>query len=530
MLQQELNREQVMQLGEQILGYMENRIIARGYEYFSQGLVFNIHVFQDALITSDVQGTQVYHVEIHLASFPDSSCTCPYPHYCKHLAATFLQIYSLFANPKLFLQKAQQPRAEIFSASMLYPVLKQPGRQYQHPAPSISNLTAKSTIKEWWLFFQSWTRNLSADMERHRLFSELRHNYERALGVTSSWQRERAHLFTIHAILHHLQKLEEYAQQMKIAATSQTPQDFTRTVARFLEELEGTLFHLDKKNVPDEDLAQTLRICKEIGSESAVINWVLIMQIVWWYLLDSPAKIRAEASDLQRKLENTALSMAEIGKLQQLNTHFAVINGQDEQALQVWSQLETSALSTFLFYVKVIARKDEWHRLLTWFDKLTELIKKLEDHEYRLVTAIWRHALEKAGRLQEWGMHLKVMLPRSFLEYAAFLYEKRSYQQWIDLQMAKGATYLDIQAETRQIEEANATLLLPFYIREINRLIQTRNRNAYKEAIKLIKKVRTCYIHADQENRWGSFIKQLSGKYKRLRTFQEELRRGNLFS
>lgn len=80
----------------------------------------------------------------------------------------------------------------------------------------------------------------------------------------------------------------------------------------------------------------------------------------------------------------------------------------------------------------------------------------------------------------------------------------------------------------KAIEEMNPTLLLPLFLSEVNRLIDERNRPAYKEAIKLLKKVRSLYSKLNQEMRWNSYLELLSAKHNRLRAFQEELRRGNL--
>ncbi|HZG13870.1 MAG TPA: SWIM zinc finger family protein [Candidatus Bathyarchaeia archaeon] len=531
MLQKELNQEQVMQLGEQILRSMEGPVLERGYEYFSQGLVFNIQVKPDGIITSAVQGTQVYQVEIHMESFPDSSCSCPYPSYCKHIAATFFQIYSVFANPKHFLQEAQQPRSEAFSASILYPQGKPPAQaRYQHLPSSVSSLTEQSTIDEWWQFLRNWTRNLSTDMEKHRLYTELRNNYERAQSASRLWQKDRAHLFSIHAILHHLQKLDEYGQHMRIVPSSPSSQDFARTVNRFMEELETALFYMDKSQVASADLDHTLKACSQMGNETSVMNWAAVTHVLWWYLLDDPQNEEAIAQDLLEKLGDAKLSPQQKAKVELLYTHFAIRAGKDELALSIWEQHIHLALFSFLFYLKVIARNEDWERLLLWFDRLPLFIKKMDGQEYRLAAAIWRHTLDMTGRSAEWITCLKGMLPRSFQEYAAFLYEDGNMKLWLDVHFSMGTPYPELAEHSKRLEEIDPRLLLPLYIREINRLIHTRTRTAYKEAVKLLKKVRTCFQQIDQQRRWDTYIEQLAGKHKRLRTFQEELRRGNLFS
>jgi uncharacterized Zn finger protein len=133
------------------------------------------------------------------------------------------------------------------------------------------------------------------------------------------------------------------------------------------------------------------------------------------------------------------------------------------------------------------------------------------------------------GRAEECGTRLKMFLPGSFQEYASYLYENEQFKEWMDLQLSYAVSFAEIQAwQVKQIEETSPALLFPFYLQQINRLIAERSRPSYKEAIRLLKKVRTIYSKANQEARFGSYLDQLSAKHNRLRAFQEELRRGNL--
>lgn len=139
-----------------------------------------------------------------------------------------------------------------------------------------------------------------------------------------------------------------------------------------------------------------------------------------------------------------------------------------------------------------------------------------------------RQELLQLGRSSECGAKLKQFLPSSYHEYAAYLYEARQFKQWIDLQMSFQVPLVEISiVQLKEIEDTEPTLLFPFYLREVNRLIAERNRTAYKEAIKLMKKVRMIYNRARQDACWERYVDQLSAKHNRLRAFQEELRRGN---
>ncbi len=534
MLQRELTREQVMQVGEQILINMKEMLIERGYHYFSEGRVYNTQVHEGTLLTSNVQGTWVYQVSIDLEAFPNSTCTCLYAHFCKHIAATFFQMYCVFDNPRNFLQAAQQPRTSSFSPSMLYPaVKKQLIAPLRKPATLPGARVAETgSVNDWWRFLENRSRNLFSAMEINRASSELYNSYKQALGITFSWPEELAQLFTIHANLFHLLILQDYVK--KNHASYWLP-DLAQTAVNLVQQLEDTLYCLNVaplKELCRPYLEETLVRVKELKyCDSSSIYWIQAYQLLWRDLLQEPSWIEAEVTELEQLINEPGLSPSIKEKYRILKAHFSVMNGKDAEALNVWSQHEELTLPFYLMYLKAFARHNEWNRFLDWMDWLERLIGKAEPSDYRLAIGIWQHAMAQVGRTEECGPMLKKFLPGSFHDYATFLFEQKQYKQWLDLQMSFQVRSSEISSlSIKVIDAENPTLLLPFYVREVNRLIGERNRAAYLEAVKLLKKIRSCYNQANQEEVWERFIHQLSAKHYRLRAFQEELRRGNVHS
>lgn len=533
MLQRELTREQAIQTGEHILDLMEGHILERGYTYFSNGVVFNTRVEDGKLLKSDVQGTQIYHVSLHLDAVQDSTCTCPYSRLCKHIAATFFQMYSVFDNPRHFLTRAQQPRLATYSPAMLAPAFKRGIRnltQSETSENSHSPLQPESSVNQWWTFFESWTRNLFAAMESFRASSELLSSYENVLGIASKWPENRGQLFAVHATLFHLLKLQEFVQ---IKRQSYWFHDLSQTAERLLLQLEGILYYLDAVQLHATDLSD-LEETKELVQtwkymEPNSLYWSYAYQLLWWELLQRPEWTKEEADELNKLIHLPETTEADKEKYGMLLGHFLVMKKEDQAALDIWLPNKRLGLTFYLPYVKSFARKNDWSRFIAWIDRLERLVGEAEPQHYRLVTTVWREAMEQIGRGQECGKKLKKFLPGSFQEYASYLFENQQYKDWMDLQLSYRVSFTDIPAwQIKQVEEAAPVLLFPFYLQEINRLIGERSRTSYKEAIKLLKKVRSLYSKVNQEARWGSYLDQLSAKYNRLRAFQEELRRGNL--
>lgn len=532
MLQRELTREQVIQVGEQILAHIEGHIIERGYNYFSDGVVFNTRVEKGTLLTSDVQGGEVYHVSLDLDAVQNSTCSCPYSRLCKHIAATFFQMYSVFENPRHYLTRSQKPRRVQFSKSMLTPAFKNRshlvGASDGHPVQS--SLTANSPVRDWWTFFESWTRNLSSAMETYRASTELFSSYENVLGVAATWPSDRAQLFTIHANLFHLLTLQEFVKKYR---QSFWYLDLTQTAERLLEQLEASLFYADISALREnhsEALLETLYIVKKMKKDEAPsLYWSFAYHMMWWYLLCDDGWIQQETEELDQLISDSETKTTVQDKYLMLRAHFYVMARNDEAALRIWLKNRQLTLPFYLTYLKAFARNNEWKRFLFWVESLEQLVGEAEAPHYRLVTAIWLEAMEQTGQLADSGAMLKRFLPNSFQEYAAYLYENKLFKQWIDLQMSYQVPLADISAtQAKEIEESHPSLLFPLYLREVNRLINERNRPAYKEAIKLLKKVRSTYSKANEDARFERYVDQLSAKYNRLRAFQEELRRGNL--
>jgi hypothetical protein len=532
MLQRELTREQAVRAGEQLLVFAEGPIIERGYSYFSDGVVFNTRVEKETLLTSDVQGTQVYHVVLDLEDVQNSTCTCPYSRLCKHIAATFFQMYSVFENPRQYLSRAQQPRRARFSPAMLVPTFRNSNQvtAQEGTAAVQSPLTPDSPVRDWWTFLESWTRNLPSAMETYRASSELMSSYQNVLSVAAGWSTARAQLFTVHAIVFHLLKLQEF---VKTNRQSYWFQDLSQTAERLVEQLEGTLFYLDVEELHAKHrdlLEETMQIVKKMKeTESTALYWTFAYQLLWWHLLQVPEWIQTEVEDLERLLHHSSATPSEQEIYKLLRAHFYVMAGKDEAAKETWNANSRLTLSFYLPYLKMFARNEEWQRFLTWTDWLQSLIGQADPQNYQLVMAIWQEAMERVGRASECGESLKLFLPSSFHEYSSYLFDQQQFRQWIDLQMSYHVPLTEVLATPfKEVEDRQPSLLFPLYVREINRLIGERNRPAYKEAIKLLKKARAAFSKADQEARWVQFVEQLSTKHNRLRAFQEELRRGNL--
>lgn len=83
--------------------YMEKKILARGRDYYESGYVTSVEETDDNVYEAEVEGTDLYTVEVELddqANIIDTQCDCPYDmgEYCKHQVAVFLALRDLKNN------------------------------------------------------------------------------------------------------------------------------------------------------------------------------------------------------------------------------------------------------------------------------------------------------------------------------------------------------------------------------------------------------------------------------------------------
>ncbi len=70
-----------------------NRIVSRGRSYRNQGRVSDLAVTADGTLIATVRGSNIYvtRVDMTREGLPESLCTCPYEHDCKHGVAVVLE-------------------------------------------------------------------------------------------------------------------------------------------------------------------------------------------------------------------------------------------------------------------------------------------------------------------------------------------------------------------------------------------------------------------------------------------------------
>lgn len=213
------------------------------------------------------------------------------------------------------------------------------------------------------------------------------------------------------------------------------------------------------------------------------------------------------------------------------SVHFDILLQADDIALKRLEGLHAKELNDFFVILQHCQKEQAWERVLVWLRWLLPLLPKAKKEDFHEICAIWQETMTHQASDQEWIQVMRTLLPRSYYYYADYLMRTSRYRQWIDLQLSTGISPVDLQSEhVKAVEQADPSYLLPLYHQAIERVIEEKNRTAYQEAVKMLKKLQSYYTKIHQPNRWESYITQLSDRYSRLRAFQQELEKGGWLS
>ncbi|WP_051507006.1 hypothetical protein [Saccharibacillus sacchari] len=180
-------------------------------------------------------------------------------------------------------------------------------------------------------------------------------------------------------------------------------------------------------------------------------------------------------------------------------------------------------------FLSTLEENGEWDRLLVWLETFGPLLERaragLTDYG-----RLWDEMLAQRPEAEEimWKT-LGGMLPYASDFYEAKLLERERWDDWMDFQLATGAEPSNFKVtDLAPIEKNAPELLLPFYHQAVERFVEQRNRDGYKRAAKLLKRLEKLYKKTKREERWDVFMAGFNARYGRLRALQEELKKGKL--
>lgn len=531
MQESQVSRESLRFIAEQIPNYFQFHILERGFDYYRNARIEMNEILDGTRIVATVNGNDPYRVILDLDFFMNSDCSCPYEHFCKHMAATFFFLYDQIDSSGQLFRQLKETMVPASERKVVITAAKQPLK----PAAwsEQASLDEHSAVDDWIAYFEKQFQRLRLH-EAYRMIEEYA-LYLRSLHQASfAWNSQLRYLFELNGVLYYLARLEtflhdklrpshlSYAQYMSFHSAVET---CTNRLKQAIERISAEEAKLRYPSYIHTVAAAFSHFA--YPANERYMDWRILYQKLWWKLLNRPEWISEERDRLDRMLAQDTSEGQQRDWLLFRLAHLEVIEGRDREAMEIFDTTSFT-LKYGIVYFESFCLHEQWDRLLVWLRWSLPHLSHADQESFATTSGYWQRAAAHLPSDEEWLEAQKCLLPHSYEAYAHYLLETNRYKSWTDLHIAMASSPLALPADDLQrIENHDRTLLLPLYHTAIERHIGEKNRDSYRAAIRLLKKLQALYQQLQLTDRWDRYYQHVERQTSRLRAFQEELKKGN---
>jgi len=346
-------------------------------------------------------------------------------------------------------------------------------------------------------------------------------------------------LFELNACLHILGKLSTPSQQWS-APNAFTGYNTQLAAAQLFEDIGRCFEHNLLAAEPGQWqlVIQTLAFLRNAmltESQAQAYFWRPYAQIWFHWITPSVTDSKLYSEELrQLKQAENELGAALFRfpwMMAQAWMHFYLSHDQEAWELLKAAQQVTEISPDDLFlYLAHLSGTEQWPRLADWLYEIGPLLAGRRYNYMKEYSLYWETAMEQAPEFEQqlWGALIR-MLPYSGNVYETKLLEYAKWREWMDYQLSAGREPSAFRVtELQPLEKHAPEVLLPFYHQAVERFVSLKNRDGYKSAVKLLKRLAKLYKKLKREERWELFLDAFASRNSRLRALQEELRKGKL--
>nr|WP_285890954.1 SWIM zinc finger family protein [Mesobacillus subterraneus] len=483
-------------------------------------------------IWATVQDVTPVRVYINVADPEESSCTCPANSFCRHRLAAFFQAYGDVSSVSDWVEDWRKPAKEQLNAEKW---------GLQRAKDLVKKDTRAGHDYENWAasFRESFEEIIRGQGEpKAYVVPGLFRSYIRRVEVSAPLEAVWKNLYLIAASVHSFNLLTELAGELGHDEESTMDryyrplfEDLFNDAEEYVERLAyGTMpFSFDSflEKLKEETIGLT------VPDATVGYDRIDLYRLLWEKLFKNGSWRDAERTRLEKFGDDKRDLIEEIALIHQL-----VLAKQDGDALKRFTALPVGSLPYMFYWLDGFRVQREWNRMGPFIEYLVQQLRnylKLLGDYYACKKFI-RYALKlvgtytrEIGRGELYDRALAQAMPYSFYEYEDSLFEKEQYEQWGELQSYFGFEYNSISSERIKVLQKEAPeVLIPLYHQMIGDLIEMKNRSSYKQAARLLKKLRTVYKKLKRVPEWEEFFGKLLVRTKRLRAFHEECTRSKL--
>lgn len=533
------------------------RMMKQALTLFRNGTVFNAAVEGNTITAAVQDKNDTYTIALELDFMEISFCSCQQNDdiFCIHKLATLFYLFSLFDSPGEFFNQWKEG-IKYTSSEKKAPIPKKTIKE--EPKKKKERTYQEDSLESWLTFFNEkymqFTKKREARMSTYwnyqrssNLAEDLFETYYPTLldtALPSSPVGEN--LFHFHAALSVFEKILENAANIY---TSSYSHHYTRKyLSEIISDIADLAFKVRKSNfewtaADEKILIETPKRLLKILLMTRDLQYdrLYLFQIACSNLI-----LKKEWLDeLKRKLLSRGKKEEKLKQLGKVNfssecrlalAHLDFMVDKDKVAIKRLSDGPANEVYYYSTWFKTLAQNKIWNRFEIWLSfiekRMNEFIHQYGEQQLKreLTTFYLFYIKEYANEKGKEAIYINTLqtwLPYSYGDFCEYLLEQNEFRMWTELQLFAGITIENIdKGLLKEIEEKDQACLLPLYHNAVEAAISEKSRDAYKQAVKYLRKLRTHYKNLKKEDIWNNYIHMLSTKYKRLRAFQEELRKG----
>ncbi|MGG1553537.1 hypothetical protein [Paenibacillus ferrarius] len=412
-----------------------------------------------------------------------------------------------------------------------------------HVAHESQGRTPKSTdsYPTWWSY---WERKYGRTQVTYAHAMET--SYVRIWGelnkLADDWERDKQGLYDGFVVLYMMQLVDRWTLRFGEI------DDYAQMGAYYLSRIaDGCIERMraavqscpsEMLGIRDDAYRQGLASVLAEGllgkPDHSGMPWFQVYKLLWSTWLNDRVLLEQERARLRPLAQDPYQDARKREGAIHLLVSLDLVAGEDDNAWErITTGLRNVELEAWFPYLTEMAEKQEWERLQQWLIWLRPYVDKVYlSQETEMYLELWEKVEEHATAFAEAAYRetLVRLLPASFWAYEAFLLRREEYRTWADACVMLGHSPLHLQPDVlKRVEKADARLLLPLYHYAIEKQITAGHREAYKSAVKLLKKLDLLYKKLKATPQYEEYGARLLAQYARHRAFQEELKKGKLF-
>ncbi|TXK76923.1 hypothetical protein FU659_24405 [Paenibacillus sp. N3.4] len=293
------------------------------------------------------------------------------------------------------------------------------------------------------------------------------------MQLCDKWAEEKAGTYDFYNAGYYFSKINKQSSEKLFSALRDM--DFERARGKY--------------PVHVKELAAYLAMNVEKVRRSYEMDWSETYNLMWSNLLyekslvaDELTRLRLIASDEEKEDEARGTAVLALA-------HFDIMAGDDETAWErVMTRFETVEASDWFGYMQTFVQVQQWDRLVNWLRWLQHHMEMYNAYDMNHYFYFWTTASMHLAIEEEHKHALAALLPGSYRQYSRFLMDRMEYKAWADLCLLLNLSPLDIDSEElKRVEKEDVRMLLPIYHYAVEVYILGKNRDSYKQAVKLLK-------------------------------------------